>query len=263
MKYPEFKKYTSIPFLDGVLKILNNPVEVYEKLDGGNAQVRMHKGVILSGNRSKFLTDKDTRFEWFKDFLRWSKGNYSFYNLPENLIVFGEWLSHHTLYYPEDAANRFYLLDIFDTNKRKFLEYSCAKKILSDLEVKDIEFLNPVVVGKVTRKDLEKIVKHSSYKEGESEGVVIKHYPSQSFAKLWTSSLKKQSQLTYDNLRRTYISMSESGKDVNEDSLSEELFKDLEKANSTTISYGDVEKYVNAYYNYLNLEFKTTRNIVN
>ena len=86
--YPPFVKYEGINFIDEEAGLLVRDIEVYEKLDGGNSQIRTYKGRILAGNRSKFLTDKDTKFEWFQQFLRWASGNYSLFNLPGNLIVF-------------------------------------------------------------------------------------------------------------------------------------------------------------------------------
>jgi len=89
MPYPDFIKYGRIPHIMEVPELLDNNVEVYEKLDGGNSQVRIFKNRILAGNRSKFLTDKDRRFSWFQDFKKEAMSNYSLYYLSENLIVYG------------------------------------------------------------------------------------------------------------------------------------------------------------------------------
>jgi len=250
MEYPKFVKYMRIPHLAEIPEILDYPVEVFEKLDGGNVQVRKHKGIILAGNRSKFLIDKDTRFDWFQNFLKWAKGNYSFYNLPENLIIFGEWLSHHTLSYPKKAENKFYVIDVFDTNEKKFLNYNEGEKLLDNFEIKDSRFLNPFLEGKVNKKILEKIVQHSDYREGESEGIVIKHYPSQSFAKLWASSIRKHAQIHYLDLKRTYMSMIESGEDISIKSITKKLYDDLRKS-GLMVSQHKVQDYIFQHYNSL------------
>jgi len=250
MEYPEFVKYMRIPHLAEIPGILDYPVEVFEKLDGGNTQVRKYKGVILAGNRSRFLTDKDTRFDWFQNFLKWAKGNYSFYNLPENLIIFGEWLSYHTLSYSEKSENKFYVIDVFDTNTKKFLNYEGGKKLLNDFGIKDLRFFNPFLKGKVNQKILEKIVQHSDYREGEAEGIVIKHYPSQSFAKLWASSIRKHPQIHYLDLKRTHMSMIESGEDISIRSIMEKLYDDLRKSD-LMVSQHQVQDYVFQHYNSL------------
>lgn len=253
MKYPEFVKYKRIPHIAEIPELLEYPVQVYEKLDGGNSQVRLYEGIILAGNRSKFLTDKDIRFDWFQDFLRWTKGNYSFYNLPENLIVFGEWLSHHTLDYPKEVRNKFYFFDLFDIEKNGFEDYEKAKEKLSHLGIENIEHLTPIFSGKTTVSELERLTEKSQYRDGDAEGVVIKNYPKQSFAKLWTSTIKRHDQIHYSDLKRVYMAMIESGKKADQRLLKQELFDDL-KNSVSLISYKQVEDYVDSHYHHLDLE---------
>lgn len=250
----QFIKYPRIPHLAEDFTILNNPVEVYEKLDGGNSQVRLHKGVILAGNRSKFLTDKDTRFSWFSDFLKWAKRNYDFYNLPENWIVFGEWLAPHTLEYPLENQDKFYLIDLFDISLNKFIKYSVAKNSLEERGITDIEFLSPLHTGKIGFNKLKSLIYPSKYKEGNSEGVVIKDYESQKFAKLWASSLEID-QLNYDNLMRVYLSLVNlKDSKVSESDIVNEFHNDLKKT-GFSVSLDKITKFVKHNYSSLNRDF--------
>ena len=120
----EFIKYPRIPHLVEIPRLLNHPVEVYEKLDGGNVQVRKINGRVVCGCRAHYLGNpKYFRQEWFKDFQKWTFSNYSFYEIPENVIIYGEWLSRHTLDYKSEFTNRFFLIDLLDFDEGAFIEY--------------------------------------------------------------------------------------------------------------------------------------------
>lgn len=248
MVNPKFKKYPTIPHLAEVPRILDRPVEVYEKLDGGNAQVRLHQGRILAGNRSRFLTDRETRFSWFQDFLHWSQANYSFYNLPGNLIVFGEWLSPHTLDYFCEHRNRFYLIDLFDTENERFVPYKEAALILDELGIKDVQKLAQIFKGKTDRPHLESMVERSAYRPGKSEGLVVKNYETQQFAKLWESVIKRRTrEVTQQDIRRAVLTMVESGKVVALESVIQEILDDMTRQ-KFTISEPSISRAVRSYF---------------
>src|SRR3990172_6688378 len=105
---PAFVKYPSIPHLAETLEILDgNNLQVFEKLDGGNCQVRMFNGELFCGNRSNFLRREEYfRFPWFKDFKRWTMSNQGLYGLPQSLIVYGEFTSPHTVPYEPEFTNK-------------------------------------------------------------------------------------------------------------------------------------------------------------
>ena len=188
-----FVKYQRIPHFDEVPRILDNPVEVYEKIDGGNVQVRKIDGRILCGSRAHFLTkEKLFNQQWFKDFQKWALGNSGFYNLPDNLIVYGEWTARHTLSYKPEFTDRFFMIDVLDLNPNLFVPYSDSKQILSDLGIDDLIYLKTLSKGKISREQLVKLLGESEYRYGDREGLVLKNYDSQEFAKLWTSSVRKK-----------------------------------------------------------------------
>ncbi len=248
MTYPKFVKYERIPHIWEIPELLDREIEVYEKLDGGNAQVRKAKGRVLAGNRSKFLTDKIKGFPWFQDFLKWASGNYSFYNLPENKIVFGEWLSKHTLDYFPDKMNRFYFFDLFDMNSQRFIPYKDAVKILEDLEVKEVGFLRPLFRGKIDMLSLEKLVGKSDYRDGDAEGLVIKNYRSQQFAKLWAGSVNRKKRILLNkDIRKTIISMIESGTEITSEHVVKEIIGDF-SGQRIPYSKETIERAINNYF---------------
>ncbi len=254
-RYPYFVKYKRIPHLAEIPSILDNPIYVFEKLDGGNSQVRTYNGRILAGNRSNFLTDSFVHSKlhipecrWFGDFLRWASKNYSFYNLPEDKIVFGEWLANHTLDYDEKNMNRFYVIDVFDLQTEKFIPYENASVLLNKLGIKDIRFLRPIYKGKVDYEKLERLVDKSDYRCGKAEGLVIKDYCSQEFSKLWEKTIhRKKRTLSSEDVKRTILTMVESDLMINRETVFNELRLDYDRQR---LNYSDEElkKIVNKYF---------------
>jgi len=245
--YPAFVKYPSIPHLAEKPLILDNDVKVFEKLDGGNSQTRYYKGRILAGNRSKFLTEKDKKFEWFQQFLKWAKSNYSLFNIPEKIILYGEWLSQHTLDYFSGDRDNFYLIDLFDTGSREFIDYSETKKKIKGWGITDIRLLNPLVEGKISEKNLGNLVinRKSDYREGYMEGVVVKDYSSQSFAKLWRKSLIKK-EITKEDVQKQIFVCVEGGKKVSHKNLVNGIIEDLE-SQRITYDYQEIMKTIDNF----------------
>ena len=254
-KYPPFVKYQRIPHLAEVMSILRDKVSIYEKLDGGNVQIRNHNGRILAGNRSSYLTDKFVRSKahilecrWFGDFLKWASGNYSFYNLPEDKIVFGEWLAKHTLDYNLENMNKFYVLDVFDLEKERFIPYENASKLLNNLGLEDVRFLSLIFKGKIRYEELERLVDKSDYRNGKAEGLVIKNYDSQEFAKLWERTVnRKKRALSYEDVKKIIMTMVESDMLITRENVIQEMEEDY---TNQKINYSDNElrKMVNKYF---------------
>ncbi len=178
-------KYPKIPVADlvGVPIDPNNWVEVFEKLDGGNCQVRKVKGKLLHGSRGQWITgaNKD-RVEWFKKFNKWFYPNYHLHKLPENLVVFAEWLGHHTINYNKEFADKFYLTDVFDFDSGRFLPYFRGVERLNKAGVRGFKISHPVARGRLGSIDLNRLVldEPSGFYNGPKEGIVIKDYNSNS-----------------------------------------------------------------------------------
>ncbi len=228
--YPSFRKYSRMPHLAEILDLLDHEIEIYEKLDGGNSQIRKYKGRVICGNKSKFLKNpKYFTQDWFKVFQDFALSNYSFYNLPENLIVYGEFLSKHTLdYYPE-FTDKFFLIDIFDLSKNKYVQYKDSQKLLNNLGIEKVNFLETLAVWKFSFKDLEKFIHGSKYRDGDKEGIVIKNYSLQKFAKLWTSSVKRKP-ITDQNISRIVHGLKDKGRKISVSLVYDELISECKRS---------------------------------
>jgi len=227
----KFVKYMRIPHLEEIPRILNNPVEVYEKIDGGNVQVRKINERIFCGSRANFLIrEKFFSQKWFKNFQKGALGNKSFYNLPENLVVYGEWTAKHTLDYKPEFTNKFFLIDIFDLDKHKFIPYEESRNKLSELEIKGAVYLKKLLEGYTTIEELEEMISSSDYRDGDKEGLVIKDYDSQTFAKLWTNSVRKKGIITSEDISFILLSLKDNGKVITEQELIREVEREFHRS---------------------------------
>lgn len=241
---PDFVKYLEIPHLMEVPEILNrNCLEVYEKLDGGNSQVRVCDGRIFTGSRANFLNrEEHFRFDWFKDFNKWTKSNHSFYNLPENFIVYGEFLAPHTLKYKPEFESRFFLIDVYDLSKSQFISYQNARRLLEDsLGIKNILFLEALAKGKISMEKLKEITMgESQYSEYGREGVVIKDYFNQRFAKLWRTSIDLSKKGLIEEINKTILSLQHTNPLLAPGHLSLMVYKELKRSGRQDISLAKI-----------------------
>ena len=134
---PEFVKYPRIKALGSssqpIPLDLKTIVSVFEKIDGGNCQIRNRNWQLLPGCKANYLTNMNKEnFEWFEKLLKWTYSNNSLYNLPEDIVVFGEWTGNHTIRYGPAFSDRFAMIDVLDLNSKRFVEYSDAVKFLQE-----------------------------------------------------------------------------------------------------------------------------------
>ena len=247
----KYIKYPEIPHLALVPEILNQNVKIFEKLDGGNCQLRKINYRVLCGSRAHYIDDKNkSRVWWFSDFLHWAMANKSLYNMPEEIVIFGEWLAKHTLEYKLENQDKFYMLDIFDLNTERFLDYDDAIQLVKKYELKDINILRTLLQGKVSFEEIKKLTQKSSYRDGPPEGVVVKDYPNQRFAKLWTRSIKTEGDLYSEYLQQAFFSILESGRPLNRKLLEKEVRKNLE---NQKINYNEnaLRNFIEANYSSL------------
>lgn len=241
---PTFVKYPEIPHLMEVPEILDQDyLEVYEKLDGGNCQVRIYGGKIFAGSRANFLSREEYfRFDWFKDFNKWAKSNYSFYNIPENLIIYGEFMAPHTLTYKPEFTNRFFLIDVFDLSQKGFIPYAVARRGLEDdLEIKEVLFLETLVRGEISMPQIKKIVMgESQYSNYGREGVVIKDYHHQNFAKLWRTSVNSSRKGLIKEINKTILSLQSTIPSITPGHLSLMVYEELVRSGRKNISLSEI-----------------------
>ena len=168
--------------LDG---LLNGTVWVFPKIDGANHCVYYDKDLdrVAIASRNQLLSEGyDTTGFWH--FADKHPEIAEFVKTHRNLRVYGEYLTPHTIKsYYDDAWNKWYIFDIWDDEKAKWLEYIEVVNLVADdmrPQSRDItvipdlaRFVDP------TMEDLLKAMDYDTFllKEGEQgEGIVIKNY---------------------------------------------------------------------------------------
>jgi len=250
---PNFIKYPQIPHLAEVLEILDSDsLQVFEKLDGGNCQIRMFNGRLFCGTRANFLAREESfRFPWFNDFYKWAMSNRSLYNLTEDLIIYGEFTAPHTLTYYPEFTNKFFLIDVYDIANRRFIPYVKAKNTLEEnLNVEGICFLDVLAEGRLDLETVKGLAKAGSrYSPYGREGVVIKDYEKQRFAKLWRTSVNPTKEGLIEEITKTIISIIntqqirvslEDGLDIPR--LSELIYEELLRSGRLNLSLAEISK---------------------
>src|SRR5574343_1213719 len=145
LRYPHLEKLGN----ESVQDIDFGICHIFPKLDGTNASVWFEEveGTprIICGSRNRQLnwklstpyvetTDGDHQSD-NAGFAAWMKTEYHIHeflvNNPE-LILYGEWLVPHTLKtYRDDAWRKFYVFDVYDRIKERFLPYDQSQGLFN------------------------------------------------------------------------------------------------------------------------------------
>lgn len=177
----QFVKYGKISAVASPRKLTDflksRTCEVTEKIDGGNCQIRNIRWQLVPGSKANVLTGrKINSLPWFEKFVRWVYSNNSLYNLPGDVVVFGEWAGNHTIDYGKEN-DQFFMLDVLNTKQKRFMTYGQAKSFLDDNGIKGMRQLRTLAKGNVSVETLEKLLEEpSDFYSGPKEGLVIKDY---------------------------------------------------------------------------------------
>ena len=130
----EMKKYIDIERVKESYKAafkVGEHIVVTEKVDGANASIRYDSetdSIICFSRKKKLNSENNLRgfFEFVqtldKDIIKESTENGRY-------IIFGEWLVKHSIKYPEEVMNKFYVFDVFDTETNEFVSWFIVKEI--------------------------------------------------------------------------------------------------------------------------------------
>ena len=183
----EMKKYMDIIRLGhkstvGVLNEGDN-ITITEKLDGSNASFKKENGIIKAFSRNTELNEENN----LREFYQWTQ-TLNVNLLLDNVIYFGEWLVKHTISYPLDKLNKFYLYDIYNENYSTYLDFSFVQYEANKLNLNLIPLFYK---GKYESfEHLKSYVGKTALGGEKGEGIVVKNvgyknkYGNQIFVKL-------------------------------------------------------------------------------
>ena len=177
-----FRKYDHVERLghDEVEGLTIGEVYVFPKLDGTNSSVWFNGGCIECGSRTRTLSKEADN----AGFLVWCHDNYTkFLDIMagghHTWTIYGEWMVPHTLKtYREDTWRKFYVFDVYDNEKERYLSYQQYAPIINAAGLNVIEplciFTNP------SDEQLQREAEQNTYLildgAGCGEGIVMKNY---------------------------------------------------------------------------------------
>ena len=135
----EHKKFMDIQRIkEGIVDGFQNGdhIIIQEKIDGANAAIRYdsENDCIVAQSRKNLLNISNNLrgfFEWTqtldKDKVKEVIG--------DNILIFGEWLVPHTVRYPDDKYNQFYVYDAYNTETGEYLPQTEVKSIAAKLNL--------------------------------------------------------------------------------------------------------------------------------
>jgi hypothetical protein len=180
----QFKKYMHIE------KWGNTEVEgieigdcyIFSKIDGTLSSIWVDDyGKLCAGSKNRQLTLENDNRGFYKYILEKESNESIFHNFFidfPNYILYAEYLVPHTLKtYRDDAWNKYYVFDVYDTERECYIHYWDYKPILNSF---DIEYIPcQKIIRNPTLEVLEIEMNNNTYlmKQGEiGEGIVIKNY---------------------------------------------------------------------------------------
>jgi hypothetical protein len=201
----EFSKYKKIYRIghDETIGVLEGNVYLQEKIDGGNFRFYVSENnKIIFGSRTQQLTSNECEdsnvaknFKRVVEYIREQTKDIDLSNY-KNYIFYGEACFKHTINYDWENMPLFLGFDVFDTNLNLFLYPEISKEIFRELNLKFVPGLgiksnfNPELIND----DLvpESVYALKSSIDKQAEGIVIKNYDKQIFAKYVRDKFKER-----------------------------------------------------------------------
>ncbi len=248
-----FVKYPDVIAAESDYSILDNPVKVFEKVDGGNCQFRKIDGILKGGNRSGFLDNKKLGNFWFLGFHNWLYSNISLTAVPEHYVFFGEWTAKHAIEYLPEFTDKFFLVDVLDLETGKIVDYKESATLVNRYSLADINVLRTLKDGKASKGEIDEMMAGSDYYSGNKEGLVVKDYENQRFMKFLGPDFSEidhtkdglERYLTRRRIEKMKFAMLGDGEEDNMKTLVRYLMADLRKEAGIFPAGRDVEEVLN------------------
>lgn len=222
-----FIKYPKIKILGDKSNegILTTPgkVVIQEKIDGANFAFYVEDDILCFCSRNQNLTDSEQieetgipqHWKGIEPILTsWQKDPTQF---EEDFRYVGESMQRHTIKYTDDIPG-FIGFDILHIDTMTFLDWKEAKIEFEKLNLPFINVISEINVDEintVTIDHLKSLYQKSAYRDGMAEGIVIKRYDMQIFAKIVDDSFKEKNrevfghpppkQTNEDKITRVYV----------------------------------------------------------
>lgn len=189
--------------------ILNGAVFVQSKIDWANLSIRLEDGQLAIWSRTQIVYSAWTLHKKFNNVQNVIPAHAGIMKLLEDnptYRLYGEFLVRHTIAYPEDAYNKFYMFDILDGENRLDPVYvqTLALKYWIDAPTDLSNWYNHF-----TLEELNKIMEENKDFWVRWEWVVIKPYffinkrGNRQYGKLVRPEFKEENSIVFGNVNKT------------------------------------------------------------
>lgn len=125
--------------------MVGEPIIIQEKIDGSNASFYydVETNSLKACSRRLELSEENT----LNGFYNWVQ------SLPvdkvkevigDRYIIFGEWMTKHSIKYPDDVMKNFYMFDVWDKKTEQYLPFEDTRSIFNRLSECGIERFVPI-----------------------------------------------------------------------------------------------------------------------
>lgn len=232
---------------------------IQEKIDGGNFRVRIgnDSNPIYGSRKNIFGTNTDSLNGFFKRPAKYIENTLTQDTIDTvvqehgTLTIFGENMLHHAIDYNWEHVPPFIVFDIWSHDHESFLHFDTTQTIAKQLGFSTIPVIDRVHPEKLDINKYNGINSH--YGENvKSEGVVIKDYTGQSFAKHVNEEFHEVKKARWGETQRD----SETGKGLREVDYTKFL-------NAKYVTNQRIEKHVRKIVMEQNeLSMKITRDVI-
>ena len=150
-------------------------IVIQTKIDGANAAIRYDPETdsIVAQSRKNILDTHNTLRGFYEFTQLLDKEAIKSALVKGEIILYGEWLVPHTVQYPKEAYNQFYVYDMFDLVNQVWVPQSWVKFWANKLH---FPYVKTWYDGEfISWEHCKSFLPNSAYGEVEQEGIVIKN----------------------------------------------------------------------------------------
>ena len=177
----QYKKYQHVERL-GVYEVeglLDGKVYAQPKLDGTNSSVYLNDlGELSFGGRKRELTLHNDNREFAHTMMEHKDLFMSILTKHKDWTIFGEWLVQHVVKYESEAYYHFYVFDVYDNTKQKYLPY---EEYIDEIKQAKLHYVPVVKIldhpdFETITKIAPELTKYNTFEGNVGEGIVLKRY---------------------------------------------------------------------------------------
>ena len=208
-----FEKYHKIKILgnednDGIFADPDDEIIIEEKLDGGNFRFMHGKNGLIMGSRTRELDEDNKNSKSFKRCMEFVKERIQLSSTTtnNNYIFYGECMISHTMSYDWENIPPFLGFDIKDLESGLYLNYGQKQKLFNMLNLPMVPLIKVCKASDIKSLSDEDVpltkYPNPSSKNLQAEGIVIKNYKKNLFAKHVRERFREEAKETFgDSLK--------------------------------------------------------------